>query len=213
MNRFKKIFDAHDNHETVSRLVTYVRMLRADRTSELYREYREYISDSIKETAKYAYTVEYHELEQQKSPNPTFIQRIRQQFKRPRVWLFGQSIEIENLSGSFRTGINEETGKRWKVKLLDHYGFFTNTIGEDAEEVDVWVNSNVTEFEIEKRPVFIIEQYKSTGEYDEDKVILGANNASHAKNIYMRNYRNVRMNIKVKPIPSLEVYLNEYRTY
>ena len=200
-----------ENKEEILELTLSVKL---NRDTEEFKNYREYLVDSMHNREKnypmkFLMDIHYDELDGVDSPNPTRVQKILQNYLRPRVYLYGRSIELENLAGSFRKGVNEETGELWRNKLLDHYGFFTNTIGEDNEEIDVWLNAKATALEIETRPIFAIKQYFRDGSFDEYKVILGALSASHAKRIYTRNYRNIDYDIEVVTIPSLERFLNK----
>jgi ribosomal protein L37AE/L43A len=99
----------------------------------------------------------------------------------------GLSLIIENPVGSTRSG-QDDSGKFWKIKLSDHYGFIKNTEGEDGEGVDVFVNPQALEHldQIDS-PIYVIHQVID-GEYDEDKVMLGYPDAETAQAAYCRNY-------------------------
>lgn len=86
-------------------------------------------------------------------------------------------IVIENKAGSLRYG------KQWVQKMAHDYGYIKNTIGADGDEIDCFVGPNEdSEF------VFIVEQVKENGEFDEHKVMLGFSNIAEAKDAYFANY-------------------------
>ena len=92
------------------------------------------------------------------------------------------------MAGTIRSKVDSK-GKRWSIKMRDHYGYFNDTIGADEDETDVYVNSEAIYSEIEKRKVFVVLQNDiDTQKFDEHKVILGATSKRHAKEIYLRNY-------------------------
>jgi len=135
--------------------------------------------------------VEFEELKYMSFVYPSEAQKKSGQYVKYRVELKGQMIDIETLRNQVRSG-KDEYGFTWKTKMLDHYGYFIHTLGADDDEVDVFINGKATEDEINERPVFAIKQVftKGTnqGEYDEDKLIIGAKSMTQAKAIYLRNY-------------------------
>jgi hypothetical protein len=136
----------------------------------------------------------FSELQHQKHIYPSEAQKKNGQYLKYRFdlsFLLPTPIDIENLRGQTRKGI-DSYGNTWKTKMIDHYGYFVDTYGNDGDEVDVFINYDATESEIIERPIFTIKQVETTGEdvgkYDEDKVVLGAKDSNHAKRIYLRNY-------------------------
>jgi len=96
----------------------------------------------------------------------------------------GMEIVIESPKGTIRKGISED-GTKWENELQDDYGYFPNTVGADGDEIDVFVTNQE---EAMNRPVFVLYQETIDGNFDEHKVILGAETLSDAKSIYYRNY-------------------------
>lgn len=95
--------------------------------------------------------------------------------KKPTV----QEIEvtIESPAGSFRHGPD------WIQKMANDYGYIEDTIGADGDEVDAFIGPN-----LESECIFIIEQVKENGDFDEHKVMIGFSNMAEAKDAYHANY-------------------------
>lgn len=117
--------------------------------------------------------------------NPTEKQKEAGNYKMGHIRIKGMPISIENPKGSYRT-YKKEDGTEGKVKMKNHYGYFTNTTaqGKDRDAVDVFVGPNVEDFDY----VYVIDQNNDKGEFDESKVMLGFNSKEHAKNAYLSNY-------------------------
>lgn len=117
--------------------------------------------------------------------NPTEKQKEAGNYKMGHIRIKGMPISIENPKGSYRT-YKKEDGTEGKIKMKNHYGYFTNTTaqGKDRDAVDVFVGPNVDEFDY----VYVIDQNNDKGEFDESKVMLGFNSKEHAKNAYLSNY-------------------------
>lgn len=89
----------------------------------------------------------------------------------------GLDIVIENPKGSIRHG------KEWAQKMAHDYGYIEGTVGADGDEVDVFVGPDP-----ESDTLYIIDQNKASGEFDEHKVMLGFSNIAEAKDAYHANY-------------------------
>lgn len=95
----------------------------------------------------------------------------------------GLDIKIENEKGSVRSGTSDN-GKKWSTKMLYPYGYISRTMGTDGDHVDVFVGDNE-----KSDKVFIVHQVvPETGKHDEDKVMLGFDNAKQAKKAYLAHY-------------------------
>jgi hypothetical protein len=69
--------------------------------------------------------------------------------------------------------------------MNDHYGYFSNTEGRDGDQIDVFIKPGTTT----SPRIYIVDQVNpKTGKFDEHKVVMGAESAEEAKNIYMENY-------------------------
>ena len=117
--------------------------------------------------------------------DPTEKQKEAGNYKMGHIRIEGMPISIENPKGSYRT-YKKDDGSEGKIKMKNHYGYFTNTTaqGKDRDAVDVFIGPNVDEFDY----VYVIDQNNTKGEFDESKVMLGFNSKEHAKNAYMNNY-------------------------
>lgn len=97
--------------------------------------------------------------------------------------VYGLDIKIEQRKGDVRSGTSPE-GKRWKTKMLVPYGYIENSKGSDEDCVDCFIGDSV-----ESNKVFVIHQVDpKTGEFDEDKVMLGFDSAKAAKSTYLKHY-------------------------
>ena len=96
-------------------------------------------------------------------------------------------IIIETQAGTTRSG-TDENGNDWSNKMVDDYGYFENTFGNDGDEIDVFISSDADIREIPNKPVFYLKQNHQDGAFDEDKFILGADTQDEAEKVYYRNY-------------------------
>ncbi len=99
--------------------------------------------------------------------------------------MFGENIvvNVENQAGTERVGI-KPNGEEWRSKMKYDYGFISCVKGEDGEGLDVYLGPNQ-----EAKNVYIVHQNDpKTGEYDEDKVMLGFDNEKQAKKAYLEHY-------------------------
>lgn len=98
------------------------------------------------------------------------------------VSIRGFKITIENAKGSIRKYKNED-GSEGHNEMKNHYGYFSKTKGKDGDHVDVFIGENL---DFDK--VFVIDQNKPDGTFDESKVMLGFNSAEEAKEAYLSNF-------------------------
>ncbi len=99
--------------------------------------------------------------------------------------MFGENIvvNVENQAGTERVGV-KSNGKEWRSKMKYDYGFISCVKGEDGEGLDVYLGPNQ-----EAENVYIVHQNDpETGEYDEDKVMLGFDSKKQAKEAYLEHY-------------------------
>lgn len=96
----------------------------------------------------------------------------------------GMTIVVENPRGSVRQGVNRDTGKPWKTEMKYPYGEIKDSMGLDGDPVDVYVGPHAgAQF------AYVIHQLNpTTGEWDEDKCMLGFPDAMTAKNAYEIHY-------------------------
>lgn len=104
-------------------------------------------------------------------------------YKMQHIKFQGFDISIENPKGSLREGVNK-TGKPWQRKMYFDYGYIRRTEGVDGDHVDVYVGPDE-----DAKYVYIVHQKKAdTGEYDEDKCMLGFRSEAEAKQAYLMHY-------------------------
>ena len=95
----------------------------------------------------------------------------------------GMRIHIENEAGSVRKGV-DESGKPWKTTMVYPYGEIINSMGVDSDPVDVFIGPNKS-----AKFVYGIHQTKKDGTgFDEQKFMLGFNDAMEAKKAYFESY-------------------------
>lgn len=95
----------------------------------------------------------------------------------------GMRIHIENEAGSVRKGV-DSYGKPWETTMAYPYGEIINSIGVDGDPVDVFIGPNKS-----AKFVFGIHQTKKDGSgFDEQKFMLGFNDAMDAKQAYFKSY-------------------------
>jgi hypothetical protein len=100
-----------------------------------------------------------------------------------RAKVHGMDISIENKKGSTRSGTDKD-GHEWHTFMHFDYGYIRGTVGKDKDHIDVYVGPN-SESEI----VYIVNQNDPvTGDFDEQKVMLGFNSEEDAKTAYLKQY-------------------------
>lgn len=90
----------------------------------------------------------------------------------------GFDVIIENPVGSVRSGPG------FSVTMTHPYGYFAGTVGADGDGVDVFLGPN----ELAEKAYIVHTQDPSTGEYDEDKVMLGFDSCGEAMTAFFENY-------------------------
>lgn len=132
-----------------------------------------------------AYRSREHEVEpDQVNTEPTDAQKSAGNYKKDHIKIDGLDISIENPAGSTRKG-KDRSGKQWETAMQSHYGYFKRSTGKDGDQVDVFVKPDT-----ETSPkVFVVDQVDpDTGQFDEHKVVLGAETEQEARDIYQSNY-------------------------
>ena len=77
----------------------------------------------------------------------------------------------------------DENGRPWAVRLAYDYGYIKRTEGADGEQVDVFLGPNLT-----SGRVFVVNQDRQDGRFDEHKVMIGFDTAAQAESAYLENY-------------------------
>ena len=115
--------------------------------------------------------------------SPSEAQIAAGNYRKGHVYIQGLDITIENPKGSIRSGVSKD-GKEWQTKMTASYGYIRRTISEaDQDHIDVFIGSHP-----ESHIVFVIDQVKPSGQFDECKVIIGTTNEKEARDLYLSNY-------------------------
>ena len=114
--------------------------------------------------------------------NPTDAQKEAGNYRKGHVTVDGYDISIENPKGSVRSG-RDASGKEWSVTMNNNYGYIRRTEGVDGDHIDVFLSDDPTEGK-----VFVIDQVKPDGSFDEHKVMYGFGSAEEAREAYLANY-------------------------
>ena len=114
--------------------------------------------------------------------DPSDAQKKAGNYKMGHITVAGYDITIENPRGSYRRG-KDKNGKPWEVKMVNHYGYFTKTVGKDGDHIDVFVGRKL-DFDT----VYVVDQVNLKGEFDESKVMFGFGSEKEAKDAYFASY-------------------------
>lgn len=125
---------------------------------------------------------EMHDVRQSVDTNPTDAQKEAGNYKKGHIRLDGYDITIENPKGSERSGTDAKGGK-WSVTMNNDYGYIRGTQGVDGDHIDVFLSDDPT-----TGNVYVIDQVKEDGSFDEHKVMYGFGSALAAKRAYLSNY-------------------------
>ena len=120
-------------------------------------------------------------------PEPTEGQKKSGGYKKGHVRIAGLEIAIENPAGSERSG-TDPGGKKWSIKMVDHYGYVKGSIGHDKDHVDVFINPDMDMADIAEMPVFVVDQINADGSFDEAKCMMGYATKKEASKAYFANY-------------------------
>ncbi len=114
--------------------------------------------------------------------NPTEAQKEAGNYQKGHIWVDGHDVTIENPKGSIRRG-TDANGKAWEIKMNNTYGYIRGTEGVDGDHIDVFLSDNPA-----WGGVFVVDQVKPDGSFDEHKVMYGFPNEEEARKAYLSNY-------------------------
>lgn len=120
--------------------------------------------------------------EQEVDSSPSEAQKEAGNYRKGHVKIDGLDITIENPKGSERSGVDGD-GKPWSVTMNNTYGYIRGTEGVDGDHIDIFLGEHV-----EAPNVYVVDQVKPDGSFDEHKVMYGFNSALAAKRAYLKNY-------------------------
>lgn len=116
--------------------------------------------------------------------SPSDGQKAAGNYRKGRFWLHGKEFVIETPQGEVRRGKNGR-GESWESPPMpSHYGYIRRTLSEaDGDHLDVFVGP---------RPwspvVWVIDQHKPDGSFDEHKCCVGFSSEEAAKQAYRDSF-------------------------
>ena len=113
---------------------------------------------------------------------PTEAQKEAGNYKKGHIRLDGYDITIEQPKGSVRSGVDAQ-GREWSQVMNNTYGYIRGTEGVDGDHIDVFLSDNP-----EEGNVFVVDQVKPDGSFDEHKVMYGFPDMEAARAAYLSNY-------------------------
>lgn len=122
--------------------------------------------------------------EQETNPTPTDAQKEAGNYKKGHIKIDGFDITIETPKGVERSGVDEQ-GNPWSITMNNTYGYIRGTEGVDGDHIDLFLSDNLDDWNGE---VFVVDQVKPDGSFDEHKVMYGFNSIEEAQAAYLSNY-------------------------
>lgn len=116
---------------------------------------------------------------------PTPAQAEAGNYKKGHVTIGDFDITIENPAGSIRKGVDAD-GKEWQTTMANAYGYIKGTESVDGDHIDVFLHTDMDEWN--GRKVYVVDQTRPDGSFDEHKVMLGFNDKDAAMSAYLANY-------------------------
>ena len=116
--------------------------------------------------------------------DPTDAQKEAGNYKKGHVTIDGMNISIENPRGSVRSG-KDANGKEWSVTMHDSYGYIRMTESVDGDHIDIFLSDHIDNW---NGMVFVVDQVKTDGSFDEHKVMYGFDTEEEARAAYLANY-------------------------
>lgn len=143
-----------------------------DKDSEVSRENQEEINNVDK----------IRDAEREVELNPTDAQKEAGNYKKGHVRIDGYDVTIENPKGSERSG-TDVNGKPWSIVMNNTYGYIRGTKGVDGDHIDVFLSDSP-----DSGNVYVVDQIKEDGSFDEHKVMYGFDSIDEARDAYLSNY-------------------------
>ena len=138
------------------------------------------------------------EIEEQEAAvntEPTDAQKEAGNYKKGHIKVGDLDVTIENPRGSKRTGTDQD-GTPWEVTMPAAYGYIKRTEGADAEQIDIYVDTERLKTGEEPDNVFIVDQIDpdstAADRFDEHKVIIGPANIEEAEGLYRAGFSDGR---------------------
>ncbi len=167
-----------------------VNPIRAEETgtlSDYMKKSRSYDEEKIREAAASAPSLGERIAEAEATVNtePTEAQKESGNYRKGHVQVGTFDVTIENPKGSKRSGTDAD-GTPWETTMTHTYGYIKGTKGVDGDHIDVYLSSDIDDWD--GRKVFVVDQYNPDGTFDEHKVMLGFNDLDEAYSAYLSNY-------------------------
>lgn len=113
---------------------------------------------------------------------PSEAQKEAGNYKKGHLKIDSYNVSIENPKGSERTGI-DAGGQSWSVTMNNDYGYIRGTEGVDGDHIDMFLSDFP-----DQGNVFVVDQVKEDGSFDEHKVMYGFSSVDEARDAYLANY-------------------------
>lgn len=173
-----KVLERVTKHRPVAKVEEndkYARIEAAAARIERYSGYGSLTDDQIAKTISGA--------ARRTDKHPTPAQVEAGNYKKGKFWLFGQEVAIETPKGAMRRGVNHR-GEEWAHKMPCHYGYLRrNKSLSDFDNLDCFIGPHP-----KSELVFVVDQQKPDGRWDEHKLLLGFNSLAEAKAAYESSY-------------------------
>ncbi|RYX84209.1 zinc ribbon domain-containing protein [bacterium] len=100
-----------------------------------------------------------------------------------RLTFQGLRVSIEQKKGTYREE-KAHVPPRWRTKMCCHYGYILGSEGVDGDHVDCFIGPNP-----DAARAYIVRQVRpDSGAFDEQKVMLGFDTVTEAKQMYLKHY-------------------------
>jgi len=119
------------------------------------------------------------------APNPSEAQKESGNYKKGRFQWKGLTLVIETAKGQYRRGVSKD-GTAWSTLMKSSYGYIREYRSEaDGDHIDFFMSAEHPDSEL----VFVVDQMKESGRFDEHKIMLGWIDLESATKGYMENYQ------------------------
>ncbi|MEO9632361.1 MAG: PLxRFG domain-containing protein [Sulfitobacter sp.] len=114
------------------------------------------------------------------APDPTPAQAEAENYRTGKAKWRGLNLSVENKKGSTRSKVGSDGKTAWEVTMPAHYGRILGTVGADGDHVDFYMGDDEA-----SDSVFVVDQIEpETGDFDEQKVMLGFTTEEEARKAY-----------------------------